>query len=329
MYIVTGGAGFIGSNIVAALDRRGDDVVVVDWLGTGDHKWRNIAKRRLRDIIQPDRIERFLEENASEISGIFHMGAISTTTEVDVDLIVSNNVNLSLALWKACTRLGIPFVYASSAATYGNGDHGFEDRFDDRFLSNLRPMNAYGWSKHLFDRMVLGAIDRKEKTPPVWAGLKFFNVYGPNEYHKGGQRSVAVQLYSQIKEGRKVALFRSDNPKYEDGGQLRDFVWVGDCVNVALWAMSGECKRSGLYNVGSGTARSFREKAEIIFRSTGIPEDIRFIDLPDGLRGKYQYYTCATLENLRAAGYRRPVTTLEDGLRLYIDSYLGTADPYI
>jgi ADP-L-glycero-D-manno-heptose 6-epimerase len=329
LYIVTGGAGFIGSNIVAALDARGEEVVIVDWLGNGDQKWRNIAKRRLRAIISPEECLAYIGKNAATITGIFHMGAVSTTTETDVDLIVQSNITLSCALWQLATLHAIPFVYASSAATYGDGTKAFEDRFDEDYLSSLHPLNPYGWSKHLFDRMVLGAIEREESTPPVWAGLKFFNVYGPNEYHKGSQRSVAVQLHSQIRRDAHVQLFRSDNPAYDDGGQLRDFVWVGDCVDVAIWMIKGEPRNSGLYNVGSGEARSFRAKAEIIFRELGIPTDIRYIDLPENLKGKYQYFTCASLDNLRRAGYNQPMTSLEDGLKRYVVDYLENTDAFV
>ncbi|KAA3507548.1 ADP-glyceromanno-heptose 6-epimerase [Agrobacterium vitis] len=329
MYVVTGGAGFIGSNIAAALDQRGDDIVIIDHFGSDDFKWRNIAKRRIKSIVNPKEGSAFIERNAQLISGIFHMGAISATTETDIDLIVENNINFSQELWNICSEHQIPFVYASSAATYGDGSLGFVDNEEDAYLSSLRPLNAYGWSKHLFDRMVQGAIARKEKVPPVWAGLKFFNVYGPNEYHKGPQRSVAVQLYEQIVREGSAKLFRSDHPDYADGGQLRDFVWVGDCVDVALWLMSGQSKSSGIYNVGSGSARSFREKAEIIFSTLGKPIHIDYVDLPPKLKGKYQYFTEASLEKLRAAGYEKPLTTLEVGMKRYVENFLGQPDVFM
>lgn len=328
MYVITGGAGFIGSNIAAALDAAGDEIVIVDWLGTEGFKWRNIAKRRLADLIAPEALPGFLEGKRAKIRGVVHMGAISTTTETDVDAIVRNNFRLSVDLWRFCSGAQIPLVYASSAATYGDGAQGFLDRLDDDYLSSLRPLNAYGWSKHVFDRFVLRALQSGEPIPPRWAGLKFFNVYGPNEYHKGGQRSVAVQLHAQIRERGFVRLFRSDNPNYADGEQLRDFVWVGDCVNVALWALKDPAAGSGLYNVGSGAARSFADKARIMFRELGVEPKIDFIDLPANLAGKYQYYTCASLDKLRAAGYRRPMTSLEDGLAAYVRRYLETPDAF-
>ena len=328
MYVITGGAGFIGSNIAAALDAAGAEIVIVDTLGTNDFKWRNIAKRRLLDLVRPEACDAFLKANVSRIEGIIHMGAISTTTESDVDLIVHNNVRLSLDLWAFATTHHIPLVYASSAATYGGGEQGFVDRDDDGFLSQLRPLNPYGWSKNLFDRFVADRVKRGEPTPPRWAGLKFFNVYGPNEYHKGGQRSVAVQLFEQIRDRGFVRLFRSDKPDYADGEQLRDFVWVDDCVDVALWALRTEGVTSGIYNVGSGTARSFLDKAKIVFAAMGVEEQVEFIDLPENLRGKYQYYTCADLAKLTAAGYNRPTTSLEDGLNTYVMGYLAAQDAY-
>ncbi|MBV8474970.1 MAG: ADP-glyceromanno-heptose 6-epimerase [Hyphomicrobiales bacterium] len=328
MYVITGGAGFIGSNIAASLDAEGADIAIIDWLGSDDCKWRNIAKRRLVDIVPPEAGAAFLEANRSAIRGVVHMGAISTTTETDVDAIVRNNFRQSVDHWTFCARHEIPFVYASSAATYGDGGAGFLDRFDADYFQRLRPLNPYGWSKHVFDRWVLDAVETGKPTPPRWAGLKFFNVYGPNEYHKGGQRSVAVQLHAQIRERGAVRLFRSDNPDYADGEQLRDFVWVGDCVDVARWALEDAAAPSGLYNVGSGVARSFADKARIAFREMGLEPRIEFIDLPANLKGKYQYYTCASTEKLRAAGFTAPLTSLEEGLRRYIGDYLETADRF-
>lgn len=328
MYLITGGAGFIGSNIAASLDADGADIVIVDRLGEDDIKWRNIAKRRLEDIIPPEALPAFLERHAGAIRGIFHMGAISTTTERDADAIVRNNFRLSVDLWDFAARAAVPFVYASSAATYGDGSGGFVDHQDEPHLAELHPLNAYGWSKHLFDRWVARRQEKGEVMPKRWAGLKFFNVYGPNEYHKGGQRSMAVQLHAQIRDTGRVKLFRSDHPDYADGEPRRDFVWVGDCVAVARWFMEDSAAASGLYNVGSGVARSFREKAEVIFGAMGREPVIEFIPLPEMLKGKYQYYTCASLEKLRQSGYSRPMTSLEEGIRLYIGDYLDRPDPY-
>lgn len=328
MYVVTGGTGFIGSNIAAALDAAGEDVVIVDTLGCDDFKWRNIAKRRLVDLVTPEALPAFLTANRAAIRGIVHMGAISTTTETNVDVIVHNNIRLSIDLWTFASEHGIPLVYASSAATYGGGEQGFEDRDDETFLAGLRPLNPYGWSKHVFDRFVADKVKRGAPTPPRWVGLKFFNVYGPNEYHKGGQRSVAVQLHEQIRRQGFVRLFKSDNPDYADGEQLRDFVWVDDCASVALWALRTEGATSGLYNVGSGVARSFLDKAKIVFAALDLEPKVEFMDLPQNLRGKYQYYTRASLDKLRSAGYDLPATTLEVGLGRYVRDYLEAPDRF-
>jgi ADP-L-glycero-D-manno-heptose 6-epimerase len=326
--VITGGAGFIGSNIAAALDTAGVDILIIDRLGSDDFKWRNIAKRRLLDLIPPEAASAFLDANRGKVRGVVHMGAVSTTTEADVDEIVRNNIRLSIDLWTYCGRERIPFVYASSAATYGDGREGFLDRFDDEYLSRLRPLNAYGWSKHMFDRWVLRETQIGDPTPSRWAGLKFFNVYGPNEYHKGDQRSVAVKLHAQIRERAGVRLFRSENAKYEDGGQVRDFVWVGDCVQATLWALQHPTAPSGLYNIGSGSARSFLDKAKIIFSEMHLEPNIEFVDLPANLRGKYQYYTCADMRRVRAAGFAYAPTTLEDGLKRYVHDYLEAEDSF-
>jgi ADP-L-glycero-D-manno-heptose 6-epimerase len=328
MYIITGGAGFIGSNVAAALDAGGEDVVVSDWLGSNDFKWRNIAKRRLFDIVTPEETKTFLKANRGRVRGVVHMGAISTTSEADIDAILRNNIRLSIDLWTYCALENIPLVYASSAATYGSGNHGFLDRFEADYLSRLLPLNAYAWSKHMFDRWVLRAIETGAPSPQQWAGLKFFNVYGPNEYHKGSQRSIAVQLHEQIREHGRVRLFRSENPDFADGEQLRDFVWVGDCVEVVLWALRDSAAESGLYNVGSGAARSFLDNAKIMFALMNTNPCIEFIDLPANLLGKYQYYTCAKMDKLRAAGFTKPLTSLENGLRIYFQNYLDAADPF-
>lgn len=324
---MTGGAGFIGSNIAAALDDRGEDVVIVDSLGTEDTKWRNIAKRRMRDLITPDQLPAFLA-NRRGVDSVIHMGAISTTVEVDVDLIIRNNFRLSVDLWNWCASSAVPFVYASSAATYGNGNNGFDDTFEQSSLSALRPLNPYGWSKHAFDRWVHAEQQAGRGRPPKWAGLKFFNVYGPNEYHKEGQQSVAVQLFRQIKSEGVARLFKSEHPDYPDGQQTRDFVWVEDCVSVALWILENKSSPSSVYNVGSGYSRTFEDNAKIIFSLLNKAVDIKFVDLPNNLVGKYQYFTLAPLDKLRRAGYEKPMTSLEEGLSAYINSYLIQEDSF-
>ena len=265
MILVTGGAGFIGSNLVAGLEARGKRVVVCDWLGKDD-KWKNLAKRDLAGIIPPEQLFYFLDEAGDELEAVFHMGAISSTTETDVDLIIDTNFRLSCALWNWCRDNKKRLIYASSAATYGDGKQGFRDDETIVGLAKYQPLNAYGWSKHLFDRWVAQQLHGGDTAPAQYAGLKFFNVYGPNEYHKGGQRSVAEQIYPFAKSGEAFPLFKSYHPDYADGGQLRDFVWVGDCVNVMLWLLDNSHIK-GLFNVGSGKARSFADLAKRIWTS--------------------------------------------------------------
>ena len=327
MIIVTGGAGFIGSNIVAELEAQGyKDIVVVDWLGTED-KWKNIAKRELAAIVAPENMFEYINKNKEQIEAIIHMGAISATTEKDVDLIIRSNFELSWKLWEFCRDNNKQFIYASSAATYGDGSLGFVDRSDLEYLNQLRPLNPYGWSKVLFDRKVSREVLEKRGTPKQYAGLKFFNVYGPNEYHKGGQKSVVAHIFPDVKIGNEVKLFKSYNSKYKDGEQLRDFVWVGDCVSVVMWLLKNP-NVSGLFNVGTGQARTFYDLAKATWTAMGKEPTIGFKEMPETLRDKYQYYTQADLSNLRAKGYNKPMTPLEEGIRQYVQNFLNKEDAY-
>lgn len=327
MIIVTGGAGFIGSNLVRELEARGhSDIVVCDRLGDDD-KWKNIAKRELADIIPPDALRDFLKDNSKDIETIFHMGAVSATTERDADLIVESNFRLSLDLWNWCARSETTLIYASSAATYGDGEQGFGDDDSIDGLAALRPLNAYGWSKHAFDRRIARLVAENGPRPPHWAGLKFFNVYGPNEYHKGGQISVALKNFREISEHGKAVLFKSHNSDYPDGGQKRDFVWVGDCVDVALW-LSETAGTQGIYNVGTGKARTFEDLAKSVFAAMGQDTKIDFVDTPEVIRDRYQYFTEADMSRLQAAGYGGTPTELEDGVAAYVRDHLTATDPY-
>jgi|TARA_R110002072_G_scaffold517_33_gene3272 ADP-L-glycero-D-manno-heptose 6-epimerase len=325
MILVTGGAGFIGSNLVAALAERGERVVVCDWLKKGD-KWRNLAKHELEEIVAPENLDHWLSTSYG-VTAVIHMGAISATTERDGDALVENNLNLSQKLWRWCVTNGTPFIYASSAATYGDGSHGFDDCDSRAHQAKLRPLNGYGWSKHLFDRWVARRLELGHIAPPLWAGLKFFNVYGPNEQHKQAQASVPLHLFNQISSGENARLFQSHHPDYEDGGQLRDFIWVGDVVKVVLWLLDSR-QTSGLFNVGTGKARSFHDLARAVFKTMGKPENIEFIPTPEALRAKYQYFTEANMARLHAAGYDQPFTSLEDGIGQYLRDYLMTDDPH-
>ena len=327
MIVVTGGAGFIGSCLVAALEARGHrDLVVCDWLRDGP-KWRNIAKRDLYDIVQPERLFSFLDDHARDIEILFHMGAVSATTVTDGDLVLERNLQFSQRVWQWCVAHGVRLVYASSAATYGDGAAGFDDEGSVEALAKYRPLNLYGWSKHAFDRQIARSLASGRPRPPQWAGLKFFNVYGPNEYHKGGQQSVIAHLYPRIASGDPARLFKSHRPDIPDGGQRRDFIWVGDVVDVLLW-LHDTPSASGLYNVGTGTARSFTDLAKAVFAALGRAPEIVYFDMPESLRGTYQYFTEARVERLRSAGYTRDFTSLEDGVATYVRDFLTQPDPY-
>jgi len=325
MIVVTGGAGFIGSNIVAALAARDERVAVCDRLRQAD-KWRNLTRVAVSELIAPEALLEWLPAHAERIEAVVHMGAISSTTERDVDLIVEVNFRLSQALWRWCALAGKPLIYASSAATYGAGEQGFDD--DPRRMPLLRPLNAYGWSKQLFDRWVALTLAAGEPSPPQWVGLKFFNVYGPNEYHKGTMRSVVAQKYPLAAGDQAVTLFRSHRADVPDGGQKRDFVYVRDCVEVVQWLLAHR-DVNGLYNLGTGRARSFADLARALFAALQRPAHIEYIDTPPALRAHYQYFTEARMERLREVGYTRPFTSLEDGVADYVQRYLAQADPYL
>ncbi|MBE7636056.1 ADP-glyceromanno-heptose 6-epimerase [Sneathiella sp. P13V-1] len=325
--LVTGAAGFIGSNIAAALSDRGDDVIVCDWLEEGE-KWKNLAKHVITDFVDPDELEWWMEDKGEGLDAIIHMGAISATTETDGDLILNRNFRPTKFLWDWCTAHKVPFIYASSAATYGNGEGGFTDHQDSEALAKLQPLNLYGWSKHSFDKFVARTLETQGPTPPQWAGLKFFNVYGPNEYHKEGMKSVIAQAYPKVAAGDPVTLFKSHNPIYEDGGQLRDFVYVKDCVKVILWLLDNT-QASGLFNIGTGEARSFKDLALATFKAAGVDPNINYIDTPVSIRDKYQYFTQADMSKLRAAGFGGNFYSLEDGIADYVSEYLSKEDPYL
>lgn len=326
--LVTGGAGFIGSNIAGMLaDHTDYRVVVADQFGATD-KWRNLSKHRIFEIISPAEVFYWLESNKDEVEAIIHMGAISSTTETQVDLILENNFTFSRGLWNWAAQNKKRFIYASSAATYGSGEAGFDDDLGREYLSKLRPLNAYGWSKHLFDQFVaIATAGATDAIPSQWVGLKFFNVYGPNEYHKDDQRSVITQIFPHAQHGRPVRLFHSHNPDYKDGEQLRDFVYVKDCVKVVLWLL-GNPMVSGLFNLGTGKARSFKDLAAATFGALDKPLAITYIDMPEAIRSKYQYLTEANMTRLRAAGYTEPFYSLEDGVKDFVQNYLAKEDQY-
>lgn len=312
MILVTGGAGFIGSNLHASLARRGLETVVVDRLRDAG-KWRNLASHPPSQLIAPDALADFLNGHPPIVM-VFHLGAISATTAIDGDLVWQTNVALSQYLWRWCTGRGVRMVYASSAATYGDGRAGFEDGVET--IHRLQPMNLYGWSKHAFDRWVAAGLQGGAARPPQWVGLKFFNVYGPNEAHKGAMTSVVKVKLDELRAGHVPRLFRSDRPDVGDGEQRRDFLWVGDAVEVMMWLLDHPGV-NGLFNLGTGTARSYRELAEAACRASGIAPAVEFVDMPPQLLGHYQSFTEAPMQRLRAAGYHGQFTPLEAGIARY------------
>jgi ADP-L-glycero-D-manno-heptose 6-epimerase len=325
MLLVTGGAGFIGSNVVAALNDAGRaDIAVCDVLGH-DGKWRNLAKRQLADIVPPAELPDWLK--GRRLDAIIHLGAISETTATDGDLVIETNFRLSMRLLDWCTANTTPFIYASSASTYGDGAQGFRDDQSISALKTLRPMNLYGWSKHLFDMAVAERAGRGEKLPPQWAGLKFFNVFGPNEYHKGTMMSVLAQRFDDIRTGRPVQLFKSHRDGIADGDQRRDFIYVDDAVRVMMWLMATP-DVSGIFNVGTGKARSFRDLIVSAYAALGTKPNIRYVDMPDAIRGSYQYFTQGDVGRLQRAGYNGGFTALEDAVETYVKGFLDSADRF-
>ena len=325
MLLVTGGAGFIGSNVLASLNEAGrTDIAVNDILGT-DRKWRNLSARRFADFIPAPELSRWLE--GRELEAVIHLGAISSTTATDADLVIENNFRLSLRLFDWCAASHTPFIYASSAATYGDGEAGFSDDWSSSALARLKPLNLYGWSKHAFDRAVVERVARKDRLPPQWAGLKFFNVFGPNEYHKGEMMSLVAKRFDDAKAGVPIKLFKSNRPGIADGEQKRDFIYVDDAVAVVRWLLETPSV-SGVFNVGTGKARSFRDLITAMFAALGRTPAIEYVDMPESIRGAYQYFTQAETENLRRAGYYRDFLDLEDGVKRYVTNYLDRDDRY-
>jgi ADP-L-glycero-D-manno-heptose 6-epimerase len=325
MLLVTGAAGFIGSNVVAALNEAGrTDIAITDIVGS-EGKWRNLAKRQVADVVPPADLFPWLD--GRKLDGVIHLGAISDTTATDADLVLETNFRLSRRLLDWSTQARVPFIYASSAATYGDGSAGFSDDWSPEALKRLTPMNLYGWSKHLFDLAVADRAVRKEPLPPQWCGLKFFNVFGPNEYHKGEMMSLVAKRFDDAKAGRPVRLFKSHKPGIEDGDQRRDFIYVDDAVAVVRWLLESPMV-SGIFNVGTGKARSFRDLISALFRALGREPNIEYIDMPEAIRAQYQYFTQAEVENIRRAGYNAGFTPVEEAVRHYVTQFLNAGDRY-
>ena len=321
MIVVTGAAGFIGSCMVSKLNKLGrKDIIIVDDFKK-ESKKENYSHLQYLEKIDRKEFISWFENNANKIEAVYHLGARTDTTEFDWDVFVSLNLNYSKNIWRICCLNSIPLIYASSAATYGNGENGYDDNQDK--IPELKPLNPYGRSKQEFDLWVLS----QETKPPFWAGLKFFNVYGPNEYHKQRMASVIFHSFNQINETGLVKLFRSHRPDYKDGMQLRDFVYVKDLISVMAFLMENK-PESGIYNLGTGKARSFYDLASATFRALGKEPNIEFVDIPIDIRDKYQYFTQANMQKLRSIGYNQDFYTLEEGVRDYVQNYLMTKQYY-
>jgi ADP-L-glycero-D-manno-heptose 6-epimerase len=305
-------------------DAGRSDVVVCDILGQ-DGKWRNLAKRQLADFVPPSQLLGWLQ--GRRLEAMIHLGAISETTAIDGDLVMEANFRMPLKLLDWCTATGTPFIYASSAATYGNGENGFDDDGSVEALKRLRPMNLYGWSKNLFDMALAERAARGEKLPPQWAGLKFFNVFGPNEYHKGTMMSVLARRFDDIKAGHPVQLFKSHREGIADGDQRRDFIYVDDVVRVMMWLLATPSV-SGIFNVGTGKARSFKDLMLSAYTALGTGPNIQYVDMPEQIRGSYQYFTQSDVGRLQRAGYNGGFTPLEDAVEIYVKGFLDSADRF-
>ena len=314
--IVTGAAGFIGSCLTAELNRKGiDNVLIVDDFSRKE-KEKNWMKKRFCERVERDMFFQWFDVHYQEVEFVFHIGARTDTTEFDKSVFDCLNVVFSQKMWNACSKYAIPLIYASSAATYGLGEYGYDDRHD--IVEKLQPLNPYGISKNEFDKWAL----QQPATPPAWYGFKFFNVYGPNEFHKGRMASVVFHAFHQILKTGKMALFQSHHPDFEDGMQLRDFIYVKDVVNVLLWTME-HLPENGIYNLGTGKARPFLTLAKAVFNAMNLPENISFIPTPEDIRNKYQYFTEANMEKLCQAGYNKPFASLETAVDEYVTEYLA------
>ena len=326
MIILTGGGGMIGSMIAWHLNTQMnfDDFVIVDDL-INEQQENNFKKRKFIEYIAKDDLEKYLNDKKN-VSAVIHMGAISATTESNFNRLLQSNIRFSQALWHWCAENKVPFIYASSAATYGNGSVGYGDNESE--LDKLSPLNAYGYSKHFFDRWVQLELSKNQPTPPQWCGLKFFNVYGPNEYHKGRIASVAFHAFNQFKETNQIKLFKSEHPSYADGMQVRDFIYVKDAVKIIIFFLNNN-NFSGLYNAGTGNAETFKALAEALLINTkGQPDDIKYIEMPNDLKGKYQYYTQATMNKINSIGFNDNFMNLKEGVTDYLENYLLTSDRY-
>lgn len=326
--LILGGAGFIGSNLAKRLaDRDSHRIVIVDQFQHSD-KWNNLVRVPVDEIVHPDDLFHWLEAYGSEVDVVYHLGGITSSIEDNVESIIEANHNFPLLVWRWCAEEEVRFIFGSSYEVYGDGSQGFDDTEDLEYQRKLRPLNPNGWSKKLLDMHVAGAENRGEAIPPQWVSLRFFNIYGPNEYHKSDSRSVALKIYEEAASGAAVKLFKSANPDYEDGRQMRDFMHIDDAVNMLEWFFDNPDK-SGLFNAGSGEARSFEELANAVFSALDVEPNIKYVDMPSNVESQYQYRTEADISRLRDAGYNLPIVGLEDGIAKYIKDYLQKDDKYL
>lgn len=326
MIILTGGAGMIGSMVAWHLNNEMNfnDFVIVDDLVNEQQEY-NFNKRDFVEYIKKDDLKKYLSKKQN-ISAVIHMGAISATTESNFNRLLESNIRFSQQLWHWCAKNKVPFIYASSAATYGDGSFNYNDNESE--LDQLNPLNAYGYSKHFFDRWIQLELAKKQPVPPQWCGLKFFNVYGPNEYHKDRMASVVFHAFNQYKENKQIKLFKSEHPSYKDGMQVRDFIYVKDAVKVIIFFLNNS-KFSGVYNVGTGNPETFKALAEaVLSNNTGNPDEIKYINMPNDLKGKYQYYTKARIDKIRSIGFGDNFKNLNEGVTDYLKNYLLSSDRY-
>ncbi len=321
MIIVTGAAGFIGSCLIGRLNKENfNSIVAVDKIDALE-KNKNLAGKNILKKVDRDNFFFWLDHNFEEVEFIFHIGAITDTAEFDKELLRKFNTDFTKKIWRKCVSYQVPLVYASSAATYGLGELGYEDQ--EKLVADLQPLNPYGESKNEFDKWAL----KQKKKPLFWAGLKFFNVFGPNEYHKDRMASVVMHAFNQIQKTQQMKLFRSHNPDFKDGEQMRDFIYVKDLLEACIFLMHHR-KNSGIYNLGSGKARSFLDLTKAVFKALNIPEEISFIDTPEDIRDKYQYFTEANMSKIRSIGFDHKFHSLEEGVEDYVKNYLAQSEYY-
>lgn len=327
MYVITGGAGFLGSNLAAGIEERNmGEITIIDRF-ENDNRWKNIAKRSIRDIVFPENMMEYLDKNANNIEGLIHISFTGFSEEKDVDQLIEERINTTWKLWEWCAEHRVPFVYDSTAGVYGDGSLGFVDDDSASGLSKLSPLSPAAWTKLFVDRKIVNTINAGEAVPPQWIGFRCFNLYGPNEYHSTRHRSVVPGIYNAAKSNRLFPLFKSANPSFKNGEQMRDFIYVDDAVDIVLWLIQHP-EISGIFNIGTGHARTYLDVLKAVYEALGEKPEWDFIELPADVKEKYQYFTQADVQKLRSVGYTKPFTTIEEGVTKYVKEYLDTEDQY-